>query len=321
MEKKLFIEELEPFRKIEDKYESLYSIVYHHITTGDIISDLHKRLKMLKTLKSGSKRKYINDRIFSLITFFKDKYKAENEINSICLLGKTIDLIPLTKEHLKIVKDYSINKIVFERGDTFQIDFLNCLLLDTSFKNVIHVNNNTIKHIHLNPTKKRTIYEKESKDIDVISYVTLPLYKGNFGLHKDHDRIVIHGESSHLKNIKLPEKDYLVHKHFLSDDEIHNIFKRDDMLKNHKQLENLFGILNNEKTSDRVLVGKDIVKGITSYMIKELFCTPKMYKKIFDKIDPEYLNFKFIIIESLDDGDIGDKLKKDYKGALGYTYY
>jgi hypothetical protein len=107
----------------------------------------------------------------------------------------------------------------------------------------------------------------------------------------------------------------------LSDSEILEIFDKNIMLKNHQSLNDHLIYLKNDKMIDRLVFGKDLNKAILNYKIKTLYCSEEMYHKVKNVFPKQYLNFEIIKITSFEDADIGDILKKDYKGIIGITYY
>ena len=168
----------------------------------------------------------------------------------------------------------------------------------------------------LNSTKKKIYYSEESKDIDIEEYI-----KENNKNNNDlsHNEFLVHGVSSHLKNLKLDG--HHVFKKYLTDDEIFRVFYESDMIKKHKMLEECIGYLSNEKMEHRVKFGKHLQKGIKNYIIKRVFCTKAMNEKLHNILSFEYLNFEIIEVESLKENDIVDILDRDYKGIIGFTYY
>lgn len=275
-----------------------------------VIDTLYKKLDLIKLIKDTYKRKYLNDRIYSTIEYFK-LLKPEELVTGIFLIGKKIEEIAIPKQCLDTLKECDVDKFTFKYGDTFHIDFLNKLLFDVSFNNVILFNNSKMTHIHVNSTKKKIMRIIDSKDFNghILPYLKEVI----------NSVAVFHGVSSYLKNIKF-DNSYVVTK-YLTDEEVLKIFDDYDMDCKHKMLEECFNYINNEKTIDRIIIGKDIDEGIKNYTIKTLFCVPIMYEKIQKLYSKEYLNFQIIQIRRLKPGDIFDKLKQDYKGVIGISYY
>lgn len=307
--------ELDSFRTITDKFESLYTLVIHDITVQEVIDILFKKLETLHVIKDGFKRKYINGRIYSIIEYFKNE-KSDDIVNCICLAGKRIEIIALSKQNIDTLKEYDADKFIFRYGTNFDIDYLNNLFFDDNFRNIIRIGGGKMNHIILNSTKEKVLKSLDYKEHDISEYI-----------NSLNSVCVIHCDThsnnlSVIKNLKLDKKhNHSINQTHLTNDKILKIFDDYDMLEKHKLLEECMGFISNEKMSNRILFGKDIDQGVQNYMIKTIFCTPPMYKKLCGLYNNDLLNFEIHVVRILEKGDICDQLKQNYHGMIAMTYY
>ena len=306
------IDELEQFRDIRDKCQSQYTIIINNISVEDIISLIYKKIEVVKTIKDIYKRKYLNDRIYSFIEYFK-QFEPETIKSEIYLLGKNIINVPLTKKWINTLNEWNIPNFIFENGEYFDIDYANSLLLDNEYYDVIKIINKKMLHSHLNRVKQRVKHEQNiGGESDLNEYIANNVNSNN--------KCLLHGVSSITKNVKPTDK-MLVFTKTLSDDEIFKEFDKDVMLQIHQEVEELIGHLQNEKMMNRVLIGKNIQKGIKYSQIQTLYCSPKMVNNIKNKVPIDLQNFIIIEVLTLKTGDVGDILERSYQGAIGFTYF
>jgi len=316
------MKELKQYSTITDKFESLYTIVVYSTTLENFITTLFEKLKSIKNRKDPYKRKYHNDRIYSLINYFGNQDR-EKIINKVYLLGKDIEEFSLTKNHIKTLLTYNVRNINIINGTNFAIDYVIDLLTDVIFYHVISVKNNDFDHYILNSTKRKIVHQGNLKEKSLVNYIANSSCFNNKCIFANsscfNNKCIIHGVSSHLKNLKLPF--HTVVKKHLSDCKILELIDSKKMEEKHKKLQEYFSYINNEKMEHLIVFGKNIQKAIKNYALKEIYCIPDMCDKIKSKIPPEYLNFDIIEIKSLKKGDSGDILRKDYKGIIGIKYY
>lgn len=294
-----------------DKYESLFTCIFHDIKADEVVKKLDHHLKKVQAINNSYRRKYINDRLYNFITELKT-IDGNTQINAVYLVGKDVNKSKLRKKELKILREYDIDKYIFRFANIFDIEYLVSLFTDLEFNDAIQLKNNTLKWYKVNSTKRKKVDEYEKKSLDVEEYV-----KSN-----DINKCVIFGSSSSLKKIK--NKSLNVINKNLSWEEVMDEFTRMKIQENHKLLSSAFDMLDNEKTSSKIIYGKlekEIKEAIEMYRVKELYIDSKSLKTLKSKIDKDYFNFKIILIESFKKGDVGDKLIKDYNGVLGVAYY
>jgi hypothetical protein len=293
-----------------DKMKSLYTVVTHNISLQEISDEIDHKLKLAKTIKYPKKRAHVNNRLYAFKTYLKENRADSNCRNSIFFVSDTVDEVTLTKDWLKVLQDFDVDKFIFCFNEYFEIEYLKNLLTDVSYKEVICIKNNTLKHIHLNPTKKKVFREIECKSLDVEEYLKT---------HNVTDKCIIHGVSVALKNLSL--NNHHVFTRMLTDEEITNIFKTDKISAVHKKFDDHIAYMNHEKTIHRIVFSKEIEKCIKNMQLSTIYCTPDIFERIRQKVPHELLNFDLVLVESLQVGDSGDKLKNTYGGVVGVTYY
>ena len=192
------------------------------------------------------------------------------------------------------------------------MEYLVSLFTDLEFNNAIYIKNNTLKWYQVNSTKRKKMDEYTKKSLDIEEYVK----------SKDIDKCLVFGNSSSLKKTK--SKTLKIIPKNLSWDEVLDEFTKMKIQDNHKLLSKVFDMLDNEKTSNKIIYGKldkEIKEAIELYRLKELYVDLKSFKVLKKMITKDYFNFKIIIIEAFEKGDVGDKLIKDYNGVIGVAYY
>ena len=210
-------------------------------------SAMHLRLRT----KDNVKKKYLNDRVYSLVEHFKNAL-PEDVITNVYLLGKRIDVIPLTKQHIATLNEWSVPTFIFRNGEFFDIDYVQALLFDVEYHDTIRIANKHLTHVQLNTTKRRTVFEREvGADFDLEEYIG----KSTKGV------CLIHGVSSITKNTKPTDK-LLVFTKQLTEEQIFDEYTKNAMLQVHAEVQDMFNHLANEKMMHRILIGKDIQKAI-----------------------------------------------------------
>lgn len=301
---------MEELSKDTDKFESLYSFICYDTTIDSFISWLYKTLELIDKSRDDVKRKYLNDRIYSMITFIKDEFKPEDDFNYVFLLGKTIHKFILTKKQILNLRNYQIKNIWFANGEYYNIEAITDLLNNTEHYEVLQVQNNKLIHQQMTKYKIRTHFVSESKELNLQQYL-------------DDNKItkaVLYGVSSHLKKFKNDE--FIVVNKNLTHMEILDCFFKDKMLKLHNKLKEDLLLISNEKTTDRIKVGNNLSKALENSSISTLYLTSKMFNRMTKKFSHLLENVKNIyVIEKIENGDISDTLDKDYSGAYGITYF
>lgn len=195
---------------------------------------------------------------------------------------------------------------IFKHADRFEIKYLRDLFTDTSFHHVICVYNNTWVHKIINGTKQKQIMECQSDHFDLSEYIN----RATTG------QVLIHGVSVALKHLTLPP--HWVYTERLTDNHILEVYRVEAMRQLHQQLSADLDMMTQDKLTHRLVFGKDLKRGILQMTLQTLYCSEERYDQAVKGIPP---NFHLYRIEVLNDGDPGDRLKRDFSGAVGVTYY
>ena len=305
------LKQLKEYKNIKDKFESLYTFVVYDSSIDKLVEFLFQKLKILQKINDNVRKKYLNDRLYSLILYLKND--QNRTINSILLLGKDINEIPLTKNYISVLKEYLVPEIIIKNGEYFDLEYVTLLLTDLSFYKIINVNNNKMTVHLVNSTKSKVFFENESSNFNLEEYI-----KEHFMQDVINKKLLVKGSSSHIKKLKMDN--LLIFNKNITNEEAFEIFEKEEMKDRHKLLEECFHMMKNEKTKDKVLLGKELKEGIKNYMIKQVFCTSKVLETLKKNVPSQYLNFPIVVIKSLNKGDVGDQLD-ELNGLIGLTYY
>jgi len=305
------LEQLKEYKNIKDKFESLYTFVVYDSSIDKLVEFLFQKLKILQKINDNVRKKYLNDRLYSLILYLKND--QNRTINSILLLGKDINEIPLTKNYISVLKECLVPEIIIKNGEYFDLEYVTLLLTDLSFYKIINVNNNKMTVHLVNSTKSKVFFENESSNFNLEEYI-----KEHFMQDVINKKLLVKGSSSHIKKLKMDN--LLIFNKNITNEEAFEIFEKEEMKDRHKLLEECFQMMKNEKTKDKVLLGKELKEGIKNYMIKQVFCTSKVLETLKKNVPSQYLNFPIVVIKSLNKGDVGDQLD-ELNGLIGLTYY
>lgn len=295
--------QFDQYKSLSDKADSMYTVVTNGVTGQELVDDFYQRLAKIKKMGDGVKRKYLNDRMYSIIQYLEAR--KEETLNCVLLVGKEIHEIPLSKRQRGILTEFRVPTLVIRNDRQFDVSYLEDLLNNTDYYDVIQVKNNILKHFQITKTKRRLVTTIEKKGMNIEEY--LPVSK----------QIIIHGVSSALKNLKTAHP---VFKKHLTDHEILDYFKTRTMKKLHDRLvQEMF--IPFQRADDKILIGKDLVFAINEMRVKTVFCTKKKFKKLKETFSPDLLNFEMVIVKSMDTGDPADQLKRDFMGVIGIAYY
>ena len=291
----------------EDRYESLFTILMWGLSRENVVEKLFRQLKLVQNVKNSFKRKKINDRLYGLIEYLKENYEENDGLNLLCLVGDDVNCFELGRSDLGIMREYQVPDYIFKYGGSFELGYVKDLFQDLDFRIVIQAKNNEICHYLLNSTKKKVVYQGKCKDLD--KYV----------LDHEVENGLIYGVSSLLKKFK---GGHQVVQGNLDQGAILELFEQDEMRGKHVLLQDLFDILANEQTMHLVIYGPDEVQQAIEYFrVEQLFCSVEQLERLKGQLDPDCFNFKVHVIRKLEDGDVGDRLIKDYNGMLAKAYY
>jgi hypothetical protein len=296
---------LDTYKDNKDKFQSLYTYIVYDTENKEMINTLYKQLETISKMGDNIKKKYLNDRIYQLILYYKNK--KDSVINVVILLGKEIVEIALSKKQKQTLKEYKFPKIITKRGYNFHIDYLKDVFFNFNFRDVIHINNKKYNHCVMNNNKSKIVSNGNISSIDIQEYI-----------NKLNNKVLLHGVSSILKSLK-STNNIMVNTKNLNKDKILDIFADSDILDVHNDLINVFEDMSNEKKSHLVKFGKDIIEH--AYNVKTIYCVKKKKNKIEKFFTKEGYSPNIISVESLEKNDIADSLKRDYNGVIAVMYY
>lgn len=304
-----FEELFSQYRTLTEGTDTLFTIVAHSMTPHETIECIISKLLLAKEMRPSKKKSLVCERLNKLITYLNE-YEIK-EVNSVFLISESVIDIPIKDEWNKVIIEYDINKFIFKYSMTFEIDYLKTLLTDTTYRDVILIENNKYSHIYLSHNKKKVHFHKTSRAFDLVEYINKNI----------KDKCVIHGVSGILKQFKC--ESHWVFTHKLTDNEIFDVYRKDDMGKIHIELDKYLSYIHNDKFTHRLVFGKDVQKKIFQRELKILFCSPEKYQLVTKKLPSEYLtsNFNIYMVDTLNHGDVGDRLKIEFGGVLGITYF
>lgn len=302
------MERYQRYKDQRDKFRSQYVVVINRITGQEVTDQLFKQLEQLKMIKDQYKRKFINDRIYSLVTYWKSSAQMDMVYHRVIFLGKQIDEYELTSFETATLDECGITGLTMQHGEYFDLDFLADLLYNRDYQDVIQMDNNTMTHYQMTPTKRRQIEKITEKSFDLEEY-----------LKRVENPTIVYGVSSVIKRTK-SSRDRLISKR-LTTDQLWEQIRSLRMEQKLVELEEMFRMFDNPATQHRVVSGKKLKKGIKSSLIKKLFAIPQKVSKYREKYEPDLLNFQLVEVVLLEKDSPVKRLIDDFKGAAGITYY
>lgn len=297
----------------EDRFESLYIFVINGQTVELAINDIRRMITIADEITNNVKKHHIKTRLNSFINFIEGE-GLETILSGIYMVYRKIDMIALEPEWNETLNMFKCKKFVCEYGNKFKLDWLHNYLTDRSYLNVLHVQNNNIKHIYLNSTKRIVHSEREEKKCDFNEFVNQNIPKGEY--------CIVHGISSYIKQIAMSPFLKVLNGN-LRDTEIFEEYEK--MLNEKKmiELQRWLDLMANveSKESKKLAFGKEITEAINDHMLQTLFCTPRIKAMVLEKINADDLIFNIVEIKSYDSNDVGMRLKKDFNGSIGIKFY
>lgn len=308
------------YKNIEETTETLFSFLIHNKKGEDIIKYLNDQLDKAKNISNPIKKHKINNRLFLLNKYIQEIIpNPEQYINSIFLVQDKVIEYKLNNNEIKIALKYNILNIFQKIDNKFCIEYFIDIFNNFEFIYAFRLNKNELIIKELNKNKELEINKINiSNEIKIVEEIE--------NLRKTYkDLIIIYGNSTFLNKLDNANKNIIIVKEYISKENIYHLYEIENMKKNHLLLEKRLNDMKNEKTNiDLYIFGKlklEIKESIESYLIKELYIEDKKLEKLKTFIDESLLNFKIIIIKSLENGDIADNFIKDYNGIMAIKYY
>ena len=313
---------LKEYSSLQDNHESFYTILIHNKSQKDVVSYFEDLLEKSKKIHDPVKKYKINNQLFGFIQYVKNNYEEEEMmIHSIFLLHKKIVNHGLTVENIATAIKYNIPKIVIKNDNYLYIDYVIDLFENFTFIYGFRINKNELQVVECNKNKHCIL--ETSK---IVNEEKILEWMQKIKTEKQcKDMFIVCGQSPLLDKI-IGMKQVIVEKKILNILEMYEIYERECNKLNHQLLEKRLVDMQNVNTNlDLYVFGKlkmEIKDAIEAYQIKELYITREKLEKLKTFIeDNSCFNFKIILIESLEQGDIACRFSKDYNGVMGIKYF
>lgn len=321
--KKEFDDVFSQYTDIKSKFNGSFIMVVYKLSQEELVHKISHQIGLINLMSDRYKKNYLLTRIFNLRDYINARYTnisntSQNAISNIFLIHDDIISINFNELWCNNIEEFDINHFIFKNDEYFDIKFLEDLLLNTSYVDIISVSQHKFTHNRYTGSKRKYINEKSSNHNDLQKYIEM--YLG--GLTKSNPNIpkmLIHG-SGIIKNFACEDQRIIIVSKSLRDDEIMDYFDMRINIIKAKELEDWLGKLVHPDFEKRLVFGKDIQKGIYERLIKIVYCTEEMFAKIKKNVPSELQSFEIIIIKSYGN-DIGKVLKDNYSGIIGITYY
>jgi hypothetical protein len=315
------MDNLKKYINIEEKTETLYSILIYNKNLVEIIKYIEEQIGKAKNITNSVVKYKINNRLFLFLNYVKENYKEDCIINSIFLINDEIISYELNNNEINTLLIYNIQKIFIKTDNKFYIDYFIDLFYNFDFIYSIKLNKNELYIIKLNKNKEKELdHYKNINENNIIDSINKIQKEYNY-----KDYIILFGISPLFAKIDNTIKNIIIHKNFINKSEIFNIYDNENIKKNNLLLQKRLDDIKNEKTNlDLYIFGKlkiEIKDAIELYLIKELYIEDKKLEKLKTFVDESFLNFKIISIKSLEKSDIADIFIRDYNGIMGIKYY
>lgn len=309
------MEEINKFKHIKGKKDSLYSYVLFNCSYAKIRDHITKQINNLDRMKDLYKKQLYISR-YSLL---KDHIECNDEktvFNTIIFLGDKLCTIPLEEKSKNILKLYDHRCITYTCNDNYNIDYLLDLLYNDNHINVIKLNNNKIEYIRMTLSKKKVFNHKESKTLDIDKFINDNILS--------NEKFIIYGISSKLKKYK-NERAYTVINNHLKDSDINDIINRieqEDILTN---LNNDLGLLQDVRHAHKIVFKKEILNAIRSGKLNKLYIDSLLIEKFNSNLAKMKIDINFDIIKI--DRNIksfkenNENIIATYDGVIGVNYY
>jgi len=301
--------EIMAFSNENDKFS--YSFLFHSTVSEEIIDTLNKKLENInKKMSNAFKKKNINDRIYSLISNMESRFQPTEVVNGIFFVNSKINFIPFVRADMNHIKLWDITKFYMEFDEKFMTEYFIDLFSTKKVKTVFKFEKSSYDILSIDYTKSRKLESHSSMDE---SHITENVSK--------HNPVVIYGLNQTLKKLKFDN--VIIELKNMSKEEVCDIISKKEIEDNMVQFKTeILDMIPVEAISDKFVFGrKEISEAIENYMVKKLFINSKLLSVLRSKADNSLLNFTIVEIKSLQPGDPGNILNKDYFGMVAVRYY
>jgi hypothetical protein len=281
---------LNQFNTIQENTDTLLTIIVHNTSCENFLTEIEQKLVKAKDIKDMKKKKLINDRLFKLKTYLDSC--QDTIINSIFLIGNCFEKIPIKP---KFCTEWNLPKFQYFADYNFKIEYLVDIFENENLLNIVHVDKTNTHYIGTK-YKKKNMGTVDSSIYLVWQNLNVPF--------------ITYGKITESKAIlKLPNNTKW--------ESIFDEYKKSETKKVLLKLQTVIKELSNPLKSGLYAFRAEIQDAIDQYLIKELYVSATEYKKLVIN-NP---NFEVYIIESLEQGDSGHILQRDFDGVIGIKYY
>ena len=295
-----------------ETHNTVITCIIYKYSIDNTIKDLYKKLKNIQNIKHPQTKKLLNDRIYNFIQYLTDMKMDElTQLNSIYLINNDIIEYKLQKKEIQLLIEFNKPNYYMMFDIQFKTDWLLDFFTNFNYYNSFECNKKQVNHILLTKTKSKINKKKTCKTEEELQEF----------ISEYNELSILHGVSTLLKKLicKIP-----VYNKKLTNNEIIDILEKEEMKKKHKELNDIFNYLNDERKLHLLIYGRiknEIKQAMEEYRVKKLYCHIDKLHIVNKQLSSEYYNFPIIIIKTLESGDIADKLLNDFKGAIAISYY
>lgn len=296
------------------KKDSAYMWIIYDEDKEEFVSSLRKKLDSCKNIKDTVIRSNTNDIYFNLINELESNPKISKKLNVIIFSTPTnINIVNLQTTWISVLKDFKCSNIVLKIDNAFDTKWLEHYLQNRDFVYSVSVINNKFQLFRINDTKSVCDMTEESKSMTVEEFIETNI---------SGKKYVLHGSSVKLKNFKETSCTILFEQKQLSHSDVLELYNKQITYKHIQRIEEILGMLKNEKEMDRVVIGKKSnSEKLTNGYLEELYCYRKLYEKLVSNMEKQNVSVGTLIIPiDLDHKDQKTHILQSYDGIIGLTY-
>lgn len=269
---------------------SLFTIIIHSKTKDEILIELKNQCKKVKEISNTLKRNKILLRLDKFINYIQSQ--PENILNYVYYVGENIKKEPIKPTYCT---EWNISSYQFMYDEVFLVDYINDLFHNKDFKHGIHVDKKLTHYI--GTLHKKKIFKEYSSPSDLGQINTNFIYYGK------------------TKPINHPKAISIINGNLKWSEVIHEHAKW-EMRQIHRKLNNVLLMMENPKTSDKLIYKTEIEEAISEYKVKELYLLNDY------NIDlPQDANFTINKVFVIERNDPADVLQNKLGGIIGISYY
>ena len=308
----IFDKTFEKYRNSGSKFESNFTIIAYKLPINSFVEKIQHQLNLINLMSDRFKKVYLYTRLNNFKEYIKNKFETETHITNIFFVGQETNAIDIIDSWKLVIEKFDVESYIFRHGEYFDIAFLQSLLTDDKFYNVVVILPNKLSVFQHNPSKRKQVNQIQVPKLpELITY--LKTIKG---------QCIIHGTSNILASLSTSnelDSNVIIKTKILGCNDLNDIFRNSEDTKNSAQLDIWMQRILHPEYGKRLVFGKDIEKKIIEMQIETIFCSQEMGDKINKRVPDHLKKFKLIVIRPCDDPS--KKLCADFNGILGITYY